>query len=70
MIIRYKIKYWDDCDKCVVKEGGLVESTNLGEAVNRIVDYYGEENICEISVYECENIIPDPEIKDFFKETD
>lgn len=59
--------YANKMDGGRVTENGLIAATTYGEAVENIVHYYGEENIIEVSIYECENPLCQEEIEDFLK---
>lgn len=48
----------------LVKEHGIIAGTTWGDATNRLVEYYGEDNLLEVSFYELENPLCDDEIKD------
>ena len=68
MLIRYEVEFWDEIEDKTQTEKGLVASTTtLGEGVDKIVKYYGKDNICFIKVYECEDCMCDEELKDFFR---
>lgn len=66
MIVRYVAEYWDGDSPCKPsKEGGIVCANNtIGEAVDKVYDYYSKENMVSIQVYECEDIMADYEIKE------
>ena len=66
MLVRYEIEFWDEIDEEVRIEKGLSAGKDLGEAVNRITNYYGKNNVNSIKVYECEEVLCDEEIKEFF----
>lgn len=68
MIVRFKVKYWDSDEKVVQTEGGITEAESLGGAVDKIADSI-EEEIIEVSVYECDDIIYDFDLEDFLKES-
>lgn len=42
-------------DHGLVTEHGLIAGNTYGDAANTLVKYYGEENVLEVSLYECEN---------------
>ena len=68
MLVRYNIKYWDEMERAILNEQGLTTGENLGNAVNKICDWYGANNVHEITVYECEEVLIDEEIKDMMSE--
>lgn len=66
MLVRYEIEFWDEIDEVDKIEKGLSTGKDLGEAVNRITNYYGKNNVISIKVYECEEVLCDEELKSFF----
>lgn len=66
MLIRYEIEFWDEINEKDSIEKGLTSGKDFGEAVNRITNYYGKDNVYSIKVYECEEVLCDEEIKNFF----
>lgn len=68
MLIRYQVEYWDDDDREAKTEKGFVTGETHGKAVDRLVSYFGAENICEIKIYECEEVLCDEEITDMINE--
>ena len=61
---RYEVNYWDEDAKEPEFEKGFVSAANYGDAANYIVDFYGEENIVDIKLYELERILTDEEVAD------
>lgn len=59
--------FQDKIHNGLVCETGIIAAKNYGKAVNRIVEYVGEENVFEISVYECENPLCDDELLDMIQ---
>jgi len=68
MLIRYKVEFWDDDDMATKVEKGIVSGETHGKAVDRLVNYFGAESICEIKIYECEEVLCDEEIADMINE--
>ena len=69
MLVRYEIEYWNDVNQEHANENGFAsagESETIGEIVNRIYNYYGEENVISLKVTELNNIITDEEIHEMF----
>ena len=56
--------YEDKMHNGLVLETGVIAAKNYGKAVNRIVEYVGEGNVTEVSIYECENPLCDDELRD------
>lgn len=68
MLIRYKIEYWNEISGVLEQECGITSGTDLGDGVNRIVDWYGKDNIVSVEVYELMEVLPDEELADMVKE--
>jgi len=49
-------------------ERGILTQTSYGDAANRLVEYYGKENIISISLYETEEVLIDDEILEMINE--
>lgn len=49
----------------IVTERGLIAANNYGDAAQRIAEYVGEENVVDLSIYECENPLCYDDLKDF-----
>ena len=64
MMFRFIVTFWDDGDSAVMTEKGFVAGENYGEAANRLVEYYGEENIVDINLCALDNILTDEEVAD------
>lgn len=62
MIIRYEVDYWDEILNDQSTDYGLASGKTIGDAVNKVSDYYGEENVCALRVYQCEDVLCDDEI--------
>ena len=65
---RYEINYWNESTAEPEFEKGLVSAASYGDAANYLVDYYGEENIVDIKLYELERILTDEDVKDSIEE--
>jgi len=46
-----------------VTEHGIIGAKNYGKAVNRVVEYFGKDNIIEIGIYELDNPISMDEVQ-------
>ena len=69
MIIRYNIDYWDEIDHDRKKERGIASrGDTVGEIVDSIYEFYGNDNVISLNIYECEDIMCDEELEEIFKE--
>lgn len=67
MLIRYEIEFWDKNDVKAIKTKGLAAGgNNIGEIINTLYNYYGNE-IASLKFYECEDIIDDDELKEMIE---
>lgn len=57
MMFHYTVEYWDDYEKEEKTESGVIASVDMGSAVNRVVEFYGKENIGSVSIYELEDVL-------------
>lgn len=63
-MFRYHVKYWDEDIKEPQEEKGLCGAEDYGHAAQRIADFYGKDNIVEMTLYETEDILTDSELSD------
>ena len=57
IVFKYKVRYWDDVENKVLDEIGLVAAKSLGKAINKVQDYYGKNNVYEVTIEEWEDIL-------------
>lgn len=76
MLFYYTVSFWPEdkdmyeghCNKNgTVTEHGIIAAKNYGKAVNRVVEYFGKDNIIEIGIYELENPLSMEEAQDLAK---
>ena len=76
-LFRYTVRFhsedydiWKDKidENGLAVESGVVSGPSYGDAVNLVVDFYGEKDVDEISVYELMNPLCDDELKDMVNE--
>ena len=60
---RYEVTYWNSEISDPEFEKGIVAATDYGDAANKVVDYYGQENIIDIKLYILEYLLTDEDIK-------
>lgn len=63
-MFRYKVTYFDEIDKIVATESGILSAETYGEAANRLVEIYGKENINVIGLYELDTWLTDAQLSD------
>lgn len=63
-MFRYKITYFDELDKEVKTESGVLVASSYGYAADKLVDTYGKENVNVIGLYELNDWITDEELRE------
>ena len=64
----YKVKFWDDFDEVTKELNGLLSAEDYGSAANRIIDYYGKENVITLMLEEIDSPIEQEDIEHLFEE--
>lgn len=75
MLFRYTVKFYTEdpdlyptaSDTGLVVEKGVVGSSSWVAATKELVEWFGKDNLLEISFYELENPLEDEEIKDLMQ---
>lgn len=62
-MFRYEINYWDEDMQESATEKGIVSAATYGGAAEKIVSYYGKDNIIDIRLYELEDILTDEDVQ-------
>ena len=50
MFYDMKVKFFNDCDDRETVETGLVYGESLGEAADKVSEYYGEDNLISVEL--------------------
>lgn len=71
MFFQYKVNYIPPDLEKVIEEKGLVYASNYVEATNKVMKYFGEENVVDmyLQAWDTYNCITLDEIKEGFKLT-
>ena len=66
MMHRFEVEYYDTDEgiEATFVDVGLVCANSWAEAVKKITDYYGEENLVNINFYELDDILFTKDIVD------
>lgn len=56
-MFQYKVKYWDEDEKCTLTEVGLVGATKWGKAARKLEEYYGRGNIYSIELTPLDDVM-------------
>lgn len=73
MLVHYKIKYFDECEKPkFIKRiaNGITFGKTIGDATDRAINWYGKENVISIEVYQCEDILDNYDFAELLKDED
>ena len=77
MMFEYTAKYWhiEEEDKVasfpkVIKERGLVAGENYGAVATCVSEYYGVENLVELTIRETNYILNEEEIRSLYLKED
>lgn len=68
MLIHFKIKAIDEDTYNSYEDEGFTYGETLNQAVARLEQWYGTENICELQVDQFEDVINFDELKELLKE--
>ena len=68
MMHRFEVEYYDTDEEATFVDVGLVCADSWAEAVKKITDYYGEENLVSIDFYELDDILFTKDIVDILSE--
>ena len=50
MFYDMKVRYFNDCDDRETVDTGLVYGESLGEAADKVSEYYGEDNLISVEL--------------------
>ena len=50
MFYDMKVRFFNDCDDRETVETGLVYGESLGEAADKVSEYYGEDNLISVEL--------------------
>ena len=68
MLIHFKIKIIDEVGYNSYENEGLTYGENLSQAIARLEQWYGTENICEVLIDQFDDVIDFDELKELLKE--
>lgn len=63
----YCVRYWDEIDCIERKDSGLVVANDYNFATDKVVKYYGKENVFSVTVEQWEEILCEDEILEGFE---
>lgn len=63
-MFRYNVEFWDEMDNKVNKEKGIIGAETYGSAADKLVEYYGADNIFTIELSEIESVMADVDLRE------
>lgn len=68
-MVRYEIDYWDEQTGEREHERGLVSiQGTVGNHVDHLYNYFGKDNVIEVKIYECFDVLSDKELLEIINE--
>ena len=53
----YKISFWGELENRQIEESGLVSATSYAEATQKLMDFYGEDNVVTTVLEKWEDVV-------------
>lgn len=66
-MFEYKVYYHNEEENKPVYEKGIVSSCSYGDAANRLVEYFGQQNIITIELTELMDVLSFEELQEMFE---
>lgn len=63
-MFKYVVEFWDEIEEKVANSTGLCAATSYADACNRLLAYFGEENISSIQLEEYFDVMEIDDVKD------
>ena len=64
----YKVNFWDNFDGINKDITGLISAADYGEAANKIINYYGKENVIQMKLRAVSSVLEQDEITPLLEE--
>jgi len=58
----YYVEFWDELDQKNRSDSGLTWGATYGDAANRVVEYYGRDNVISVQLSEWESVVPEEDV--------
>lgn len=68
---RFTVEWYCEDERQTITDSGLVVGENYADAVKKIADYFGDDCICELKLFQVgdsENILLSEDVADAIKE--
>ena len=62
----YYVEFWDELDQKNRSDSGLTCGATYGDAANRVVEYYGRDNVFSVQLSEWESVVPEEDVLNGF----
>ena len=66
-MFEYNVYYHDEEENKPLYEKGIVSSHSYGDAANRLVEYFGKENVITIELTELMDVLCFEELQEMFE---
>lgn len=68
MIYRFQMNYYDEINDDMSSDTGLIAAADWGDAANRVVKYYGNDNVSSFRLEELDDVLLDEDLLDVIGE--
>ena len=65
----YKVKYFNDVNNEIVTERGILIENYFADAMNALVEMYGEQELEDVNIYfieECVTVVTEEALRDIY----
>lgn len=66
-MFRYKIYYFDKLNSKSRTENGIVAAATYGDAADKLIEFYGKDNVYTLGLCELEDILVEDDIIEEFE---
>ena len=69
-MFQYSVYFWDEDEGKERTVKGIVSVDTYGDAADRLVDYYGADNVISMELMELEDVLETDELKEVVESCD
>lgn len=70
-MFEYKVRYWDELDErgtSIIDTHGICAANTYGEAAERVLKYFGKDNVIYMALCQMEDVLDEEELSDVLKD--